>query len=75
MKNLFTYENKLLFVLFLTFGLIFMDKMSFTFLLPFIQKDLGFNNTQSGLVLGILSAFLRSYSLFIPTLSAQKRKY
>ena len=57
MKNLFTYENKLLFVLFLTFGLIFMDKMSFTFLLPFIQKDLGFNNTQSGLVLGILSAF------------------
>ena len=57
MKNLFTYENKLLFVLFLTFGLIFMDKMSFTFLLPFIQKDLGFNNTQSGLVLGIFSAF------------------
>ncbi|MDZ7879945.1 MAG: MFS transporter [Saprospiraceae bacterium] len=56
-NKFFTYENKLLIVLFFTFGLIFMDKMSFTFLLPFIQKDLGFSNTQSGLVLGILSAF------------------
>lgn len=57
MKKFFTYENKLLIILFLVFGLVFMDKMSFTFLLPFIAEDLGFSNTQSGAVIGIIAAF------------------
>ena len=69
MKKFFTYENKLLFILFLTFGLVFMDKLSFTFLLPFIADDLGFNNTQNGLVLGILSAFFGISTLVFSSLS------
>lgn len=57
MKKFFNYENSLLIVLFLTFGLVFMDRMSFNFLMPFIVKDLGLSNTDSGLILGILSLF------------------
>lgn len=42
---------------FLTFGLVFMDRLSFTFLMPFVVDDLGLSNTQSGWILGILSIF------------------
>jgi len=57
MRKFFTYENKMLVLLFLTFGLVFMDKLSFTFLMPDIAKDLGFTNAQSGDVIGIISVF------------------
>jgi len=69
MKKFFTYENKLLIVLFLVFGLVFMDKLSFTFLLPFIAEDLGFSNTQNGLVIGIISAFFGISTLIFSSIS------
>ncbi len=63
------YEKTLLVILFLAFGLVFMDRMSFNFLLPFITKDLGMNNSQSGLVLGVLSAFFGLSTLVFSSLS------
>jgi MFS transporter, ACS family, hexuronate transporter len=68
-KNFFTYENGMMLLLFLTFGLVFMDKLSFTFLLPFISKDLGLNNTQSGLALGIISLFFGLSTLLFSGIS------
>lgn len=51
MKNKFlTYENKLLAVMSLTFGLVFVDRMAILYLSPFIVKDLGLNNTQIGML-------------------------
>ncbi len=69
MKKLLTYENKLLLLMFLTFGLVFMDKLSFNFLLPFIAEDLNLNNTQNGLVLGVLSAFFGISTLVFSNIS------
>ncbi|MFM2362591.1 MAG: hypothetical protein RLZZ316_1493 [Bacteroidota bacterium] len=63
------YVNRSIVLLFITFGLVFMDKQSFTFLLPFIQKDLGLNNTTSGLVLGILSLFFGLSTVIFSSLS------
>jgi MFS transporter, ACS family, hexuronate transporter len=63
------YINSITVLLFITFGLVFMDKMSFTFLMPFIQKDLGLTNTASGLVLGVLSAFFGLSTIIFSSLS------
>jgi MFS transporter, ACS family, hexuronate transporter len=68
-KTFFNYENSLLIILFLTFGLMFMDRMSFTFLMPFIVKDLGLSNTQSGVVLGILSLFFGLSTIIFSSIS------
>ena len=68
-RKFFNYENSLLVVMFLTFGLVFMDRMSFNFLMPFISKDLGLSNTQSGLVLGILSLFFVLSTIVFSSLS------
>jgi len=46
-----------------------MDKMSFTFLLPFIADDLGFSNTQSGAVIGIISLFFGVSTLIFSSIS------
>ena len=69
MKKIITYENKLLLILFLVFGLVFMDKMSFTFLLPFIADDLGFSNTQNGAVIGIIALFFGISTLVFSSIS------
>lgn len=69
MKKIFTYENRLLIILFLVFGLVFMDKMSFTFLLPFIAEDLGFSNTQNGTVIGIIALFFGLSTLIFSSIS------
>lgn len=69
MKKFLTYENRMLIVLFLVFGLVFMDKMSFTFLLPFIADDLGFSNTQNGTVIGIIALFFGISTLIFSSIS------
>ena len=69
MNKNFTYENKMLVLLFLVFGLVFMDKMSFTFLMPFIADDLGFSNTQSGAVIGIIALFFGLSTLLFSAVS------
>jgi MFS family permease len=48
--RLFTYENMLLLILGTTFGIVFFDRLSVNFLMPFIKEDLHLTNTQIGLI-------------------------
>lgn len=50
-----TYENGIILLLFLTFGFLFMDRLSITFLFPFIKQDLHITQTEVGLLVSILS--------------------
>ncbi len=54
-KSLLSYENGLLVLLSVTFGLVFVDRFALVYLSPFIAKDLGLNNTQIGLLVAALS--------------------
>jgi MFS family permease len=49
------YESRLMWVLTITFGFVFLDRNAANFLMPFIADDLHFNNQQIGLVASALS--------------------
>jgi MFS family permease len=49
------YETRLIWVLTITFGFVFLDRNAASFLMPFIANDLHFNNSQIGLVASALS--------------------
>ncbi|MEP7245965.1 MAG: MFS transporter [Gammaproteobacteria bacterium] len=49
------YQILLTALLSLNFGIVFFDRNAMSFLMPFIQPDLGLNNTQVGLLAGALS--------------------
>ncbi len=49
-SRVFTYENRVLVLLGLAFGIAFFDRNSGTILVPFIEQDLHLNNTQTGLL-------------------------
>ena len=49
------YEQRLIWVLGITFGFLFFDRNAASFLMPFITKDLGFTNQQVGLISSALS--------------------
>ncbi|MDX3776455.1 MFS transporter [Streptomyces europaeiscabiei] len=49
------YENKLLFILFLTFGFVFFDRQALLFLVPFINEDFHLSNTALGTLSGMLA--------------------
>jgi len=49
-KGLWTYENRLLFILALSFGFAFFDRNAVNYLAPYLVRDLGINNTQVGLL-------------------------
>lgn len=49
-KPLNTYENRLIGVLSLTFGVVFFDRQAMNFLAPFVQADLGLSNTEIGIL-------------------------
>jgi MFS family permease len=49
------YETRLIWVLTITFGFVFLDRNAASFLMPFIANDLHFNNAQVGLVVSALS--------------------
>jgi MFS family permease len=53
-KGLFTYENRLLALLSVTFGLVFVDRFALVYLSPFIAKDLHLNNTEVGMLVAAL---------------------
>ena len=56
MKNKFaTYENGIVALSALVMGCLFFDRLSLTFLMPFVAKDLHLNDTQIGLLAGALS--------------------
>lgn len=49
------YENKLVVLLFLTWGTVFLDRMSIAYLAPFIAPDLHLDNAQIGLLVSALA--------------------
>ncbi len=49
------YETRLIWVLTITFGFVFLDRNAASFLMPFIANDLHFSNAQVGLVASALS--------------------
>ncbi len=49
------YETRLIWVLTITFGFVFLDRNAASFLMPLIASDLHFNNSQVGLVASALS--------------------
>ncbi|HTW37725.1 MAG TPA: MFS transporter [Steroidobacteraceae bacterium] len=48
--RVFTYENGLLLLLGLAFGIAFFDRNAGTILVPFIERDIPLSNTQTGLI-------------------------
>lgn len=54
-KSLNTYENRMIGVLSLTFGVVFFDRQAMNFLAPFVQQDLGLSNTQIGILASALA--------------------
>ncbi|HTX24070.1 MAG TPA: MFS transporter [Steroidobacteraceae bacterium] len=53
--RVFTYENGLLLILGLAFGIAFFDRNAGSILVPFIEHDIPLNNTQTGLIGSALS--------------------
>ncbi len=53
--KLWTYENRLIVILSLTFGFVFFDRNAAGYLAPFIQQDLHLDNTQIGIMASVLS--------------------
>jgi sugar phosphate permease len=49
------YQVMLATLLSVNFGIVFFDRNASNFLMPFIQPDLGMNNTQVGILAGALS--------------------
>lgn len=49
-NRVFTYENRLLLILGLAFGIAFFDRNAGTILVPLMESDLQLNNTQTGLI-------------------------
>jgi MFS family permease len=45
-----SYENKLIILFFLTWGFLFIDRVSISFIMPVIQPDLNLSNTQIGII-------------------------
>ncbi|MER0245379.1 MFS transporter [Streptomyces sp. HSW2009] len=49
------YENRLLLVLFLSFGFVFFDRQALAFLAPFIDDEFGLSHTELGVLSGALA--------------------
>jgi MFS family permease len=58
------YEQRLIWVLGISFGFLFFDRNASSFLMPFIARDLDFNNQQVGLIASGLS-FTWALSAFL----------
>ena len=54
-RSFLRYENGLVCLLALTFGLVALDRIAMSFLTPFVVKDLRINNTEVGLLASALS--------------------
>src|SRR5215472_12944182 len=63
-KNDMRYEQRLIWVLGITFGFLFFDRNAAGFLMPFIARDLHFSNQQVGLIASALS-FTWAVSAFL----------
>lgn len=74
MKKIFNYENGLVAIMSLTFGVLFFDRLALNYLVPFVAKDLNLNNTQIGLLAGGLSLAWAFSSYYTTAWSESKNK-
>ncbi|MCG7337221.1 MFS transporter [Sporosarcina sp. ACRSM] len=63
------YENGIIIIMFMVFGLLFMDRLSIIYLFPFIAPELGLNNTQLGMLVGATSITWGISTLIFASLS------
>lgn len=54
-KRFWSYENKIVTIFFFAVGFVFFDRLIINFLMPFIQEDLGLDNSQIGLLASALA--------------------
>ena len=73
-KGFFTYENGIVTVMALTFGILFFDRLALNYLVPYVAKDLNLNNTQIGLLAAALSLAWAFSSYFTTAWSESKNK-
>ncbi|MFK7933830.1 MAG: MFS transporter, partial [Saprospiraceae bacterium] len=73
-KGFFNYENGLVAVMALTFGILFFDRLALNYLVPYVAKDLNLNNTQIGLLAAGLSLAWAFSSYFTTAWSESKNK-
>ncbi|MER7083284.1 Sugar phosphate permease [Saccharopolyspora kobensis] len=70
------YENRLLLILFLSFGFVFFDRQALSFLAPMIREDFPLSNTQLGALSGVLALTWALSGMVVGTVSDRigKRK-
>lgn len=68
-KAFWGYENFIITIMFLVFGLATAERMAVVYLFPFIAPELGLNNTQLGLISGVLSIALGISTVIFSSLS------
>ncbi|TDS82280.1 MFS transporter [Comamonas sp. JUb58] len=54
-RSWWSYENRLLLILFVTFGFVFFDRLALSFLFPFMQEELDLSQTQLGMISSALA--------------------
>lgn len=54
-SRIWNYQNGIVLMMFFTFGIVFMERLSVVFLFPFINEDLHLTNTQMGLIASTLA--------------------
>lgn len=54
-RTVWSYENRLLLILFMTFGFVFFDRLALSFLFPFMTAELHLTNAQLGMVSSALA--------------------
>lgn len=74
MKKFFSYENGIVSLMALTFGVLFFDRLALNYLVPYVSKDLGLNNTQIGLLAAGLSLAWALSSYFTTAWSESRNK-
>lgn len=68
-KGFWQYENFIVIIMFIVFGLVFLDRLSIVFLFPSIAPELGLNNTQIGLTVGVTGIAFGLSTLIFASLS------
>ncbi len=74
MKKIFTYENGIVTLMSLTFGVLFFDRLALNYLVPYVAKDLSLNNFQIGLLAAGLSLAWAFSSYFTTAWSESRNK-
>ena len=74
MKKIFTYENGIVSLMSLTFGVLFFDRLALNYLVPYVAKDLSLNNLQIGLLAAGLSLAWAFSSYFTTAWSETRNK-